>query len=62
MPPGLSGNDVGGIIQWSPEAEYVYRDLAFFHCARFNKIAVITSIHRRYGDYVGIPLLLPARI
>jgi hypothetical protein len=59
VPPGMSGNDVGGIIQWTPEAQYVYRDLAFLHCARFNKIAVISSVHRRYGDYVGFRCYFP---
>jgi hypothetical protein len=57
--PGLTGNDSGGIIQWTPEAAYTFRDLAFFHCARYNKIAVISSIHRRYGEYVGFRCYFP---
>jgi len=57
--PGVTGNDSGGIIQWGPDAQYFYRDLAAYHCARFNKIAVISSIHRRYGDYAGFRCYFP---
>ena len=46
-------NDTGGIIMWTPDAGKVYRDLAYLHCAQYNKVAVITSVHRRYGDYAG---------
>ena len=56
---GLTGNNTGGIIQWTPEVNYIFRDLAFYHCARFNKIAVISSVHRRYGDYVGFRCYFP---
>jgi hypothetical protein len=57
--PGLTGNDTGGIIQWTPETNYIFRDMAYFHCARFNKIAVISSIRRRYGDYIGFRCYFP---
>jgi hypothetical protein len=59
VPPGLTGNDVGGIIQWTPDVKYFYRDLAAYHCGRYNKIAVISSVHRRYGDYVGFRCYFP---
>lgn len=52
-PYGLKGNDTGGIIPWTPAVEPVYRAVAADHCARFAKIARITSVHRRIGDYVG---------
>ena len=52
-PYGLKGNDTGGIIPWTPVVELVYRQVAADHCARFAKIARITSVHRRIGDYVG---------
>ncbi len=51
--PGLTGNDTGGIIQWTPEIAYTYREIAADHCARWNRGVAITSLHRRYGDYVG---------
>ena len=50
---GPKGNDVGGIIPWSPEAEAVALDTAQANCGRFNQFAVITSIHRNYGDYIS---------
>jgi hypothetical protein len=49
----VQANDVGGIIAWSPAIAHDYRDIAAAECARFDKVAVISSVHRRYGDYVG---------
>lgn len=51
--PGLTGNDTGGIIVWSPENEVVARSWAADHCAHYNKYARMTSIHRQYGNYIG---------
>jgi hypothetical protein len=51
--PGLTGNDTGGIIQWTPEVDQTYHDIAATHCARWNRFAGITSVHRTYGDYIG---------
>jgi len=50
---GHKGNDAGGIIPWSPEAERAALDIAQGNCGQFNKYAVITSIHRMYGDYIS---------
>jgi hypothetical protein len=50
---GSKGNDTGGIIPWSPEAEHEALDIAQGNCSQFNKYAVITSVHRMYGDYIG---------
>jgi hypothetical protein len=50
---GPKGNDVGGIIPWSPEAEEMALDTAQANCSQFNKYAAITSIHREYGDYIS---------
>ncbi|MGB6860641.1 MAG: hypothetical protein WBE32_06900 [Pseudolabrys sp.] len=50
---GPKGNDIGGIIPWSPEAEANALNIAQNNCARFNKYALITSIHRMYGDYIA---------
>jgi hypothetical protein len=51
--PGLTANDTGGIIQWTPEIDRSYKDIAVAHCARFNRFAGISSVHRAYGDYIG---------
>lgn len=51
--PGLTGNDTGGIISWSPENQAMAREWAGAHCARYRKYARITSVHRQYGDYIG---------
>jgi hypothetical protein len=50
---GLKGNDTGGIIPWTPPLDFIYKEVAGDHCARFGKIARITSVHRRIGDYIG---------
>ena len=58
---GLTGNDTGGIIQWTPEINHIYGDIAAGHCARWNRIARITSVHRWYGDYVGFRCVVDRR-
>jgi hypothetical protein len=55
--PGLTGNDTGGIIQWTPVTAHYYREIAADHCARWHRIARITSVHPWYGDYVGFVCL-----
>jgi hypothetical protein len=50
---GSKGNDTGGIIPWSPENERDSFAIASEQCARWNKYPIATSIHRRYGDYIG---------
>ena len=52
---GPKGNDTGGIIPWSPEAERTALTTANSMCASSNwtpKAARITSIRRAYGDYI----------
>jgi hypothetical protein len=51
--PFVTGNDTGGIIQWTPYVSRIYRRWAADHCAQWHRIATITSVHRRYGDYVA---------
>jgi hypothetical protein len=51
--PGVTGNDTGGIIPYSPAVEPIYRDLAAAHCAQWGRLSHITSVHRRYGDYIS---------
>lgn len=50
---GVTGNDTGGIFPYSPEVEGIYKDIAEAHCARWARLAKVTSIHRKYGDYVS---------
>ena len=56
---GVKGNDSGGIIPWSPNIALTYRQIAADHCARFDKVAVVTSVHKWYGDYVGFRCYFP---
>jgi hypothetical protein len=58
---GITGNDTGGVIQWSPAIDHFYREIAGDYCARWNRIAFITSVHRRYGDFVGFKCLYDRR-
>jgi hypothetical protein len=51
--PGITGNDTGGIIPYSPEVAGIYRQLAADYCASWGRLSHITSVHRRYGDYIG---------
>jgi hypothetical protein len=50
---GVTSNDSGGIIPWSPDNELAALDIAQKSCARNDRFAVITSVHREYGDYIG---------
>jgi hypothetical protein len=59
--PGLTGNDTGGIIAWTPETDQIYKDIAAAHCARWNRFAGITSVHRAYGDYIGFRCIYDRR-
>ena len=57
---GINGNDTGGIIPWSPTLRaYGYRAAAQTHCDSYNRLARITSVHARYGDYVGFECVFP---
>jgi hypothetical protein len=51
--PGLTGNDTGGIIPYSPGVAGIYRELAAAHCARWGRLSYVTSVHRIYGDYIS---------
>ncbi len=52
-------NDTGGIIAWSPEIAGRYREIAAAECARWNKLAIVTSVHPVYGDYVDFVCVWP---
>ncbi|MET0671136.1 MAG: hypothetical protein ABWY66_14160 [Xanthobacteraceae bacterium] len=52
---GAKGNDTGGIIPWSPEAERTALAFADHQCYASSwgrKSARITSVRRVYGDYI----------
>jgi hypothetical protein len=51
--PAITGNDTGGIFPYSPDVEPIYQQIAGDYCARWGRLATVTSIHRVYGDYVG---------
>jgi hypothetical protein len=53
------GNDIGGIISWTPENEALARPAAQAHCAAWGKHARITSVYRQYGHYIGFECAFP---
>jgi hypothetical protein len=52
-------NDTGGIFPWSPDLVGHYREIAAAECARWDKLAVVTSVHPHYGDYVAFVCRFP---
>lgn len=60
--PGITGNDTGGIIPYSPQVAGIYRQLAADYCASWGRLSHITSVHRRYGDYIGFVCIDKPRI
>jgi hypothetical protein len=57
--PPFKGNDTGGIIAWSPEAQRFRHEIASDFCASYGKVHRITSVTRRYGDYIGFACYWP---
>ena len=51
--PTVTGNSVGGIFPYRPAPAAVYREIAESHCARYGRLAKVTSIPHGYGEYVG---------
>jgi hypothetical protein len=58
-PDPIQGNDTGGIIAWRPDIADCFRQIAATHCARYDKVPQITSVHRRYGDYIAFRCYFP---
>ncbi len=50
---GPKGNDTGGIIPWSRQAEATARSTANANCGIYGKYALIISVRRVYGDYIA---------
>jgi hypothetical protein len=55
----LVGNDIGGMISWTPESESVAPAVTAAHCAAYGKEARITSVYRQYGHYIGFACAFP---
>ncbi|HTV37112.1 MAG TPA: hypothetical protein VMF12_11845 [Xanthobacteraceae bacterium] len=51
--PGITGNNTGGIIPYSPDIKHVYRQMAADYCASWGRLSHVTSVHRRYGEYIS---------
>jgi hypothetical protein len=51
--PWITGNNTGGIFPYSPAVDDSYTQIAEGYCARWGRMAKVTSIHRMYGDYVS---------
>ncbi|HTZ02423.1 MAG TPA: hypothetical protein VMC05_08830 [Xanthobacteraceae bacterium] len=51
--PGITGNNTGGIFPYRPAVPGTYQDIAESFCARYGRLAKVTSIHAIYGAYVS---------
>ena len=51
--PQITGNNTGGIFPYRPAVPGTYQEIAEGFCARYGRLAKVTSIHRIYGDYVS---------
>lgn len=51
--PTITGNNTGGIFPYRPAVPGTYDEIAESFCARYGRLAKITSIHKIYGDYVS---------
>jgi hypothetical protein len=51
------GNDTGGLISWSCEAEWWAPRIAAEHCAQYNKYPRITGVQRHPGDFISFACL-----
>jgi hypothetical protein len=51
--PGIVGNDTGGIIPYAPNLEGLYPQIVRDYCATWGRLSQVTSVHRRYGDYIS---------
>jgi hypothetical protein len=57
--PGLSGNDSGGIIPYSPENRAIARDWAFQHCGAYGKVPYHFVVYAKYGQYISFSCRFP---
>ena len=59
--PGLTGNDTGGIIPWSPENQVIAREWAEQYCGSYGKVAEMRWGLPRYGEYIAFDCIFPKR-
>jgi hypothetical protein len=57
--PGLTGNDSGGSSNGRPISNTFIATSPSTIVRADNKIAVISSVHHRYGEYVGFRCYFP---
>ncbi len=57
--PGITGNETGGIIPWSPDNERAAFNLSDAYCGQYGKMAKVTSVYRQPGHYIAFACLLP---
>jgi hypothetical protein len=50
---GVTGNDTGGIVPWSPDNDRYAREIADQHCAGYSKYGRVTSKVRQPGNYIA---------
>ncbi len=59
--PGVTGNDTGGIIPYASVSPELARDLAFEHCAKYNKEPRATGLDAQYGGYYSFACRFDAK-
>jgi hypothetical protein len=53
----VSGNDLGGMVNWSPGNELMADTIAWNYCSQFGRAGYVTRINRRPGDYIAFRCL-----
>jgi hypothetical protein len=56
---GLSGNDSGGMLPYSPENRVIARDAAYQHCAAYGKVPYHLVVYPKYGQYISFSCRFP---
>jgi hypothetical protein len=59
---GVTSNDTGGIIPWTPENRHMAYSLASERCAEYGKYARITSMSTKPGSYIGFACVWSPRV
>jgi hypothetical protein len=53
----VAGNDLGGMVNWTPGNELMSDVIAQNYCAKFDRTGYVTRINRRPGDYIAFRCL-----
>jgi hypothetical protein len=51
--PPFRGNDTGGIIAYPLASQTDVRQLAVYHCARYDKVVKFLAVDAQYGGYIS---------